>query len=84
MALLKFLFIAICVLWLLKMVARVLLPVFFQKMMTKAQNQANQRYQQQHNPAPDGRIRVDYMPPKEKNPSDDAGDFVEYEEIKTP
>jgi hypothetical protein len=53
-------------------------------MMTKAQNQANQRYQQQQQPAPDGRIRVDYMPPKDKHPGDDAGDFVEYEEIKTP
>lgn len=84
MILLKFLFITICVLWLLKMVARLLLPMFFQKMMTKAQNQANQRYQQQHQPNPDGRIRVDYMPPKEKNRGDNAGDFVDYEEIKTP
>lgn len=84
MILLKFLFITICVLWLLKMVARLLLPMFFQKMMTKAQNQANQRYQQQRQPNPDGRIRVDYMPPKEKNRGDNAGDFVDYEEIKTP
>ncbi len=82
MALLKILFITICVLWLLRMVARLLLPMFFHKMMAKAQNQANQRYQQRHNQAPDGRIRVDYMPPKEKNPRDDAGDFVDYEEVK--
>ena len=82
MVLLKFLFITICVLWLLKMIARLLLPIFFQKLMTKAQNQANQRYQQQHNTNPDGRIRVDYMPPKEKSRGDNAGDFVEYEEIK--
>ncbi|MFA6946466.1 MAG: DUF4834 domain-containing protein, partial [Pedobacter sp.] len=68
MALLKFLFITICILWLIKMIARVLLPIAFQKMMTKAQNQANQRYQQQHNPTPDGGIRVEYMPPKEKPP----------------
>jgi hypothetical protein len=84
MGLLKFLFITICILWLIKMIGRLLLPVVFQKMMTKAQNQANQRYQQQQHPAPDGRIRVDYMPPKDKHPGDDAGDFVEYEEIKTP
>ncbi|MEJ7694850.1 DUF4834 family protein [Daejeonella sp.] len=82
MILLKVLFITICVLWLLKMVARLLLPMFFHKMMAKAQNQANQRYQQQHNHNPDGRIKVDYMPPKEKNRSDDAGDFVDYEEVK--
>jgi len=84
MAILKFLFITICILWLIKMIARVLLPIAFQKMMTKVQNQANQRYQQQHNQSPDGRIRVDYVPPKEKNHGDNAGDFVEYEEIKNP
>lgn len=82
MALLKFLFITICILWLLKMIARVVLPMFFHKMMAKAQNQANQRYQQQNNPSPDGRIRVDYMPPKEKSRGDNAGDFVDYEEVK--
>lgn len=84
MALLKFLFITICILWLIRMIVRVLLPFAFQKMMSKAQNQANQRYQQQNNPTPDGRIRVDYMPPKEKNHADNVGDFVEYEEIKNP
>lgn len=84
MALLRFLFITISILWLIKMIGRLLLPLFFQKMMTKAQNQANQRYQQQQSPAPEGRIKVDYMPPKEKTLGDDAGDFVDYEEIKTP
>jgi len=82
MSLLKFLFIFICVLWLIKIVARVLLPIFFQKMVSKVQNQAQQRYaQQQRPPEPDGRLRVDYMPPKEKHPGDTAGDFVEYEEV---
>lgn len=84
MALLKFLFVTICVLWLIKMIARVLLPIFFQNLVSKAQNQANQKYQQQHDPGKDGRLRVDYMPPKEKTPGDNAGDFIEYEEIKTP
>ena len=82
MLLLKILFITICVLWLLKMVVRVLLPMFFQKLMTKAQNQANQRYQQQNQNSPDGRIRVEYMPPKEKSRGDNSGDFVDYEEVK--
>jgi predicted lipoprotein len=81
MGLLKILFIIICVLWLLRVLARLLLPLIFQNIITKAQNQANQRYQQQ-NSKPDGRIRVDYMPPKAKSKVDDAGDFVDYEEIK--
>lgn len=83
MGLLKFLFITICILWLIKMIVRLLLPILFQNIITKAQNQANQRYQQQ-NPTPDGRIRVDYMPPKSKSKVDDEGDFVDYEEIKNP
>ena len=82
MLLLKILFITICVLWLLRMVARVLLPMFFQKLMTKAQNQTNQRYQQQNQNSPDGRIRVEYMPPKEKSRGENSGDFVDYEEVK--
>lgn len=52
--------------------------------MTKAQNQATQRYKQQQQPTPDGRIRVDYVPPKEKTKGDKAGDFVDYEEVKAP
>ncbi|MGB4399249.1 MAG: DUF4834 family protein [Daejeonella sp.] len=82
MPLLKILFIIICVLWLLRVVVRLLLPIFFQKMVAKAQNQANQRYQQRNNPAPEGRITVDYMPPKEKSRGESAGDFVDYEEVK--
>ena len=83
MALLKFLFITICILWLLKMVARLLLPVLFQKMVKKAQNHANQRYQQQHqHPRPDGKIKIDFVPPRPEEKKNKAGDFVDYEEIK--
>ena len=56
--------------------------MFFHKMMAKAQNQANQRYQQRHNDRPEGQIKIDYMPPKEKSRRDDDGDFVDYEEVK--
>ena len=82
MALLKFLFITICILWLLKMVARLLLPVLFQSLVKKAQNQASQHYQYQQ-PREDGKIKIDFIPPrpKEEKPNK-AGDFVEYEEVK--
>ena len=83
MALIKFLFITICILWLLKMVARLLLPIFFQKMVKKAQNHANQRYQQQQQPRPDGKIKIDFVPPRPKEEKiNKAGEFVEYEEVK--
>ncbi|WP_026897712.1 hypothetical protein [Daejeonella oryzae] len=80
MALLRFLFIAISVLWLIRIVARFAIPLLLKKMVSKVQNQANQQYQQ---PKPDGRIRVDYVPPREKNEkTEKIGDFVDYEEIK--
>ena len=83
MSLLKFLFITILVLWLIRMLARLLLPFLFQKMVSKVQKQAQERFAQAQRPAqPDGRIRVDFMPPKEKKPSDNLGDFVDYEEVK--
>lgn len=84
MTLLKFIFITICVLWLLKMVARLLLPMLFQKVVRKAQQQANPNYQQ-HNHAKEGEIHVDYIPPQKTKKHikiDKAGDFVDYEEIK--
>ena len=84
MALLKFLFITICVLWLLKMVARILLPILFQKMVRKVQNHATQQYQQQQQqPRPDGKVKIDFVPPRPKDEKiNKAGDFVEYEEVK--
>ncbi len=85
MGLLKFLVIAICVLWLLRMVARLLLPMLLRKVVKKAQQHANQHYEQQHRPEPEGRIRVDYIPPKDTEAlaANKAGEFVDYEEIKS-
>jgi len=82
MQLLKILFIIISVLWLLKVVARLLLPILFQKMIKKVQNQATQNYQQQ-SARPDGKIKVDFIPPRPNDEKlDKAGDFVDYEEVK--
>lgn len=70
-------------LWLIRVIVRLLLPMLFQKMVYKAQQQANRQYQQSRDPRPDGRIRVDYVPPREKNEKvDKLGDFVDYEEVK--
>ena len=80
MTLLKFLFIAIAVLWLIRMAARILIPMVLQKLVSKAQQHANQKY---HSSKPDGQISVDYVPPKDKHEkTDKIGDFVDYEEIK--
>ncbi len=86
MALLKFLFITICILWLIKMIVRLLLPLLFQKIVNKAQDQVNNQYRQPRNPnrQPAGKISIDYIPPKDKEAraADKAGDFVDFEEIK--
>lgn len=81
MGLIRFLIFTIAILWLLKLVVRILLPVLFQKMVNNVQNQSNQRYQQQQRP--DGKIKIDYIPPRPKDEKlNKAGDFVEYEEVK--
>jgi hypothetical protein len=85
MPLLKFLIITILVLWLLRMVARVLLPFLFKMMVNKAQEQVNRQYRQQEpRNRPTGKIQVDYVPPKDKEAraADKAGDFIDFEEIK--
>ena len=94
MGLLKFLFIAIAVMWLLRMVARLLFPWAMRKMAEKVMGNAQQQYQYRNttfrgaNPherrQPDGQIRIDYVPPqdKPKNGAKNAGEFVDFEEIK--
>ncbi len=88
MALLKFLVITICILWLLRVIARMLLPVLFKKaashMSEKMHNQ-QQQYQQQARPRrPEGKVEVDYIPNKKNDHLnyDKAGEFVDYEEVK--
>ena len=95
MGLLKFLFIAIAVLWLVRVVARFLFPWAMRKMAQKVMGDAQRQYQHQNtsyrgaNPnqrrQTDGKVHIDYMPPqtKPKNGAKNAGEFVEFEEIKS-
>ncbi|MEC3881409.1 DUF4834 family protein [Parapedobacter sp. 10938] len=95
MGLLKFLVIAIAVLWLVRLVARLLFPWAMRKMAEKVMGNAQQQYQQGNttfrgaNPSgrrqPDGKVRIEYMPPqdKPKNGAKNAGEFVDFEEIKS-
>ncbi|SEK71521.1 DUF4834 family protein [Parapedobacter koreensis] len=99
MGLLKFLFIAITVLWLIRMVARLLFPWAMRRMAEKVMGNAQRQYQYRNNPyntnanggnfqqprQPEGEVRIDYMPPqnKPKRGAKSAGEFVEFEEIKS-
>ena len=62
MGLIKFLFITILVMWLIKQIIRLILPMLFQKVVNKAQENVNNQYSrhnhyQQKNPV--GKITVD-------------------------
>jgi hypothetical protein len=83
MLLIRFLIVAICVLYIVRSLARIFLPMLFQNMVNKAQQQYHQPNQQQRPKQTESKIRVDYVPPSQKNSiPDNEGDFVDYEEVK--
>ncbi|WP_316832359.1 DUF4834 domain-containing protein [Pedobacter aquatilis] len=82
MPLIKFLFIAVLVLWVIRILIRLLLPMLFNNLAGKMQQQASGQAQQPKR-KPEGSISIDYMPPKSNHGNaDKLGDFVDYEEIK--
>lgn len=82
MGLLKFLIIAILVLWIIRVLIRMIFPVVLKNAFNNVQNQATGN-QHQHSKRPEGSISIDYMPKKEKKGNaDKLGDFVDYEEVK--
>ncbi|MDQ7947737.1 MAG: DUF4834 family protein [Pedobacter sp.] len=81
MGLLKFLFITIMVLWIIRLLVRMIFPVVLKNAFGQMQNQA--AGQQQRSARPEGSISIDYMPkPQKKGNADKLGDFVDYEEVK--
>ncbi|MBB5396294.1 DUF4834 family protein [Mucilaginibacter sp. AK015] len=85
MGLIRFLIITICSLYIIRSLVRIFLPMLFNSVINKAQEQARQQqqdYYQQQQPKADGRIRVDYKPDAKSSVPDSEGEFVDYEEIK--
>ena len=81
MVLIRFLFIAIFILYIVRTILRFLLPMLFQGVVNKAQQQYQQNAKQPEKPT--GRIKVDYIPEgKKSNIPDSEGEFVDYEEVK--
>lgn len=70
--------------WLIRMIARLVLPLLFKKIVSKAQQSVNNQYRQQAPPRPEGKLSVDFVPPKDKEAraADKAGDFIDFEEVK--
>lgn len=83
--LIKFIFITIIILWVIRLLVRLIFPVMLKSVFGNMQQQAaNASQQQNQRPSkPEGSISIDFMPKKEKkgNP-DKLGDFVDYEEVK--
>ena len=84
--LLEFLLTVIFILWVIKALVRFLLPMLFQNVVNKAQEQyQNQNQQRNYNSQskPDEKVKVDYIPENSKPILPDSeGEFIDYEEIK--
>ncbi|MGY3214128.1 DUF4834 domain-containing protein [Mucilaginibacter sp. HD30] len=81
---LRFLLVSILILYAIRALLRYLLPMLFQGLVNKAQQQGQQGYGRPNQQKPTGKINIDFIPQeaaKSKVP-DTEGDFVEYEEIK--
>ena len=77
--LLDFLLLAIVVLYIIKAIARFLLPMLFQSVVNKAHHQQNYRTETKADP----KVKVDYIPEGQKNKVPDSeGEFIDFEEIK--
>lgn len=95
MGFLKFLFISILVLWVIRIIAARLLPWILRRFATKMQEQVFKEFHQQQGQRPqperpeykkqaEGKINIDYIPPQAPSQSgpNKAGEFVDFEEIK--
>lgn len=81
MEVLRFLFYVIIIIWVLRILARIMLPLLLKRFVLKMQKRA-QEAQGARPKAPEGSIHVDYVPPKTKSPKkESAGEFVEFEEV---
>jgi hypothetical protein len=82
MGVIKFILITLLVLYIIRILIRLIFPVVLKNMFSKVQQQA-QNQAGQNNSRPEGSISIDYMPPQPKGGrTDKLGDFVDYEEVK--
>jgi hypothetical protein len=80
MFVIEFLIISACVYYFIRMLIRLLLPMLFQGIVNKAQQQSQQQYRQPRQA--EGSVRVDKAPKTKSSIPDSEGDYIDYEEIK--
>lgn len=83
MGLIRFIFYLLFIWFIIRLLARLFMPIIIQKVVQKAGNQFNRQYGQPDAPRrPEGSIEVDYVPPAAKKKTDTKdGEFVDYEEV---
>lgn len=84
MGIIKFLFITILILWVIRLLLRLVFPMVLKSVFSKMQDQQQgQGGSRQRASKPEGSISIDYVPPQPKQGNaDKLGDFVDYEEVK--
>lgn len=84
MLLIRFLIVSVCILYMLRMLGRLLLPALFRGMVNKAQAQQGNPMQGQTRRQKEGIVKIDFIPPDANKSAipDSEGEFVKYEEIK--
>jgi hypothetical protein len=87
MEFLDFLFFAILAFYIIRSIARVVLPIVFQNIVNKSNASAgaptNGRQPRYNSNVKSDKIKVDYIPKSNKNTVPDSeGEFVDYEEVK--
>lgn len=90
MKFLQFLVVFFAIFFLVRLIFRALLPGILRMFMKKMGVRYSQQYQQaqgsdRRERPREGDIRVEYVPPQKRNPltpSQKAGEFVEFEEVK--
>lgn len=81
MAIIKFLLIAFLVYYLLRLVAKAAFPFLFRD-FSQQQRQNTGRERSNGKAYKEGEVSIEYQPKTKKKVKDQAGEYVDYEEIK--
>ncbi len=82
MGIIKFILITLLIIYIVRIILRLVFPLILKSMLSKVQQQGAGEPQERSKKA-EGSISIDYMPPSPQNrKSDKLGDFVDYEELK--
>lgn len=84
MGLLKTIFIILIVYYSVRLITRILLPVFLKMFVKRAQRNFEQQFNQTSEPPrKEGEVTVDFQPSSpSKAKSDRLGEYVDFEEVK--